>query len=115
MVLKTITGVVYVDGVQVGSVSGSYEDEYLNQSSEQVVTRSITVTVYVDGVQVGTGTGSYEDKVTYGSGGVESKTITGVVYVDGVQVGSVSGSYEDQYGAVAAKIPTKLTLIVRRL
>jgi hypothetical protein len=97
---KTITGAVYANGTQIGSVTGSYTDEYHDEPSETAVTRSISVNVYINGVLAGTGSGSYEDKISHASGGVEQKAITGAVYANGTQIGSVSGVLEDQYGAV---------------
>jgi hypothetical protein len=97
---KTITGAVYANGAQIGSVTGSYIDEYRDEPSETAVTRSISVNVYINGVLVGSGSGSYEDKISHASGGVEQKAITGAVYANGTQIGSVSGVLEDQYGAV---------------
>lgn len=111
MATKTVTGKVFVNGVEIGSVNGSYDDEYIDQSTEQINTKSITAIVYLDSVQIGNGSGSYEDKISYNEGGTETKTVSGNVLIDSVQIGTVSGTLEDQYGAVTgAKIPTQLTL-----
>jgi len=113
MTEKTVSGTVYADGVALGSISGTYIDDYQNSASEQILSRSVPITVADEsGIEIGSGALSYDDYVSYNGGGVRTITVSGNVYANSDVVGSVSGSLDDQYGAVSAKIPTKITLTI---
>lgn len=106
---KQVSGtVVDGEGNEVGSVSGTYIDDCLDSSSEQIVSRTITITVQDDeGNQVGSGQLQYDDYVSFGSGGTRTINLSGNVQDDeGNVVGSVSGSLEDQYGAKEQVVQT---------
>lgn len=80
---KPVSGnVVDEYGDVIGSVSGTYIDDYQDGSTEQIVHRSIPITVVDEnGNVIGNGSLEYDDYVTFGSGGVRTIQITGSVIV----------------------------------
>lgn len=116
MVEKTISGSVADDqGNTLGNVSGTYIDEYLDQSTEQIISRQVTITVADDQSNtLGNGTLTYDDYISYNGGGTRTITLSGnVVDEQNNTIGSISGSLEDEYGSV--KIPTVITLEITPL
>ena len=97
MVVVNISGTVSVDGIQVGTVSGSVDDESL-AGPQLVKDKEYYATVNIDTIQVGDGILLFSDKVADPAGPAsETDTITGTVSVDGIQVGTVSGSITDNF------------------
>ncbi|RLE37068.1 hypothetical protein DRJ17_07340 [Candidatus Woesearchaeota archaeon] len=118
MVEKTLSGqVLDEEGNVIGSVSGSYIDEYQDSTSEQIESRTISINVVDEnGNSVGSGQLQYDDYITYNDGGTRTIDLSGDVKDDeGNIIGSANGSLEDQYGSVSAKIPTKLEITITPL
>lgn len=113
MSLKNIGGYVLIDNDQVGTISGTYQDDSANGSQEQVNNVSVPITATMDNDQVGNGSMDYQDYVTYDNGGSRTIDISGNVLIDNDVVGSASATLVDDYGAVQQqKIPTHLTIQV---
>jgi len=105
---KPVSGNVYDDANNtVGSVSGTYIDEYQNSASEQIETRTISISVVDEnGNSIGSGQLQYDDYISYNGGGTRTIDLSGNVNDDvNNTVGSVSGSLEDQYGSVETGVP----------
>jgi len=100
---KTVSGNVYDEQNNViGSVSGTYIDEYQNASTQQIQSRTINISVVDEnGNSIGSGQLQYDDYISYNGGGTRTIDLSGNTNDDvNNTVGSVSGSLEDQYGSV---------------
>lgn len=105
--MPSLSGQVVIDGVVVGSISGSYVDDVADSSSEKISDVSIPISVVIESISVGSGSLSYRDYVSYDGGGSRNISLSGSVLADSVVVGSVSGSLIDRYGRVVSETVTQ--------
>ncbi len=106
MTLKNISGQVLIDNEQVGSISGTYQDDSANSSQEQINNVSVPINVIIDNNQVGNGSMNYQDYVTYNGGGSRTIDVNGNVLIDTSKVGTVNATLVDDYGAVQQQVTT---------
>lgn len=105
--MPSLSGQVVIDGVVVGSVSGSYVDNIADSSSEKISDVSIPINVIIDSTNVGNGSLSYRDYVSYDGGGSRNISLSGSVLADSVVVGSVLVVLIDRYGKVVSETVTQ--------
>ena len=108
-------GSVYIDGIVIGSVTGTYIDDSAEQQSETInnVTVNITVyidtTIYTDIIQydvIGSGVLQYQDYVAYNGGGSRTISISDNILLDSSTIGSVNVNLTDNYSAVVSQPPS---------
>ena len=96
--MPAVQGAVYIGGVQVGTASGSVEDEAA-EGYRLYKVKEYPVLVYAGGARVGLGELVIEDAVAAGQGGQETDKATGAVTVGGVQVGTATFTVTESYAA----------------
>jgi len=100
LALKNISGQVLIDNEQVGSISGTYQDDSYNGSKQVIESVSVPITVTIDNEQSGNGEMNYQDYVTYNGGGTRTVNIDGYVTIDNSDIGTVNATLIDSYGYV---------------
>jgi len=108
MVTKSISGTVYIDGVEVGNFTIYYEDEAVNALTENIVSKTTNVDVLINSTNVGSGVVNYDDYITYDEGGTRSYQIIGDILINTSNVGSITLQMSDDYGKI--KKATQITL-----
>ncbi len=104
--MATLSGSVYIDGIVIGSVTGTYVDDSVEQQSETINNVTINITVYIDSTVIGSGLLQYQDYVAYDNGGSRRIDVTGDALLDSTVVGSAVGYLIDNYSAVVSQPPT---------
>jgi hypothetical protein len=103
--MPSISGSVNLDGIGIGSVTGTYIDDSVEQRSETINNVTINITVYIDSTVIGSGVLQYQDYVAYDGGGSRTINVSGNTLLDSTVVGSAVGYLIDNYSAVVSPPP----------